>query len=109
MLDYYDGSLNAGINVPLMYEMLSLNQKIQQNSISRNDFNVSLTAYVRWKTLSNLTISGHYTADHRYPSLSTLYGGYILTNYRQIASYKAYMPRMTWQQTLTSTLKIRST
>lgn len=73
MLDYYDGSLNAGINVPLMYEMLSLNQKIQQNSISRNDFNVSLTAYVRWKALSNLTISSHYTADHRYPSLSTLY------------------------------------
>lgn len=97
MLDYYDDSLNAGINVPLMYEMLSLNQKIQQNSIIRNDFNVSLTAYVRWKALSNLTISSHYTADHRYPSLSTLYGGYILTNYRQIASYEAYMPRMTWQ------------
>lgn len=83
--------------VPCTFNINGLKQKVQSLSSTRCDFNMEFYSNISWSICNNLSAVWHYSITRNYPGIETLYGGYIMSNYRCLSAYTADLYRGKWQ------------
>lgn len=58
---------------------------------------MELYSRVYWKMGEWLTLDARYSIGKGHPKIETLYGGYVMSNYRTLSAYDANLWRRQWQ------------
>jgi hypothetical protein len=96
-VSYELGNLKMDCFIPYTFNLNRLRQRITDTSLSRRDGNIEFYSRVLWDIGEKLSFESHYSLGRNYPTIQTLYSGYIMSDYRTLSSYTPRLWRSRWQ------------
>lgn len=96
-MDYNIRRFQVTLFLPIMFNYNHLKQKKQDMTLNKSEVIAEPSASVRYKISSHWESSASYSLSHANPDMQQLYGGYILTNYRNLNSYEANLNKTSFQ------------
>lgn len=90
-------SIQISCMLPYAFNLSRLRQKVQHVSMTRRDADLELYSRAYWKMGEWLTLDARYSIGKGHPKIETLYGGYVMSNYRTLSAYDANLWRRQWQ------------
>jgi hypothetical protein len=86
---YYTNRLKWDISAPVKFNYRSLAQKKQGINMQQQNFFPEPSMKLVYSFSSVLETSAYYALVFNTPNLSTLYGAYLLSDYRNLSAYEA--------------------
>ncbi len=88
---YQNGDLKINLFLPVAYRYTHVTDALRKEPYTRNKFYFQPSAGFSYGFFGNWQLSGDYDFNVGSPSLSSLYTGYILSNYRSLNRYETRM------------------
>jgi len=83
--------------LPVKFNYNHMKQEKQNLAMNKSEIVIEPYASIRYRINSHWETSANYNLNYGRPDMQKLYGGYILTNYRNLNSYEANLDKSIYQ------------
>lgn len=98
-IDYKIKRVEITLFLPVKFNYNHLKQKKQDFTMNKSEVVAEPFSSIRYRINSHWETSASYNFNYGRPDMQNLYGGYILTNYRNLNSYEANIDKSVYQNT----------